>query len=88
MKRLAGMALAAAVAALPATAQCAMCQTALSSSPEGQAMMGAMSRGILVLLAAPYVLVATCSAILFRHRLAKLLPARWHWRASRRLSCP
>jgi hypothetical protein len=38
-----------------ASAQCAMCRRALES-PEGQQLIGAFRRGILVLLAAPFLL--------------------------------
>ena len=40
-------------------AQCALCRTALESSPEGQAMAAGFNAGILFLLAAPFVIVAT-----------------------------
>jgi hypothetical protein len=37
--------------------QCAMCRTALESSPEGQAIAEGFRHGILFLLAAPYAIV-------------------------------
>jgi hypothetical protein len=68
------MARASAVAALvilvilladPAWAQCAMCRRALQS-PEGQQMVAAFRSGILVLLAAPFSLIAVIGALVVR----------------------
>ncbi len=42
-------------------AQCAMCRTALQSSPEGQAMAAGFNQAILFLLAAPILIVAGVS---------------------------
>ena len=50
----------------PALAQgCAMCKRALSS-PEGQQMVAAFRSGILVLLAAPFSIVAVIGALVVR----------------------
>ena len=50
----------------PALAQgCAMCKRALSS-PEGQQMVAAFRSGILVLLAAPFSLVAVIATLVVR----------------------
>jgi hypothetical protein len=38
-------------------AQCAMCKTALLTSPEGQALARGLNAGILLLLSAPFLLV-------------------------------
>jgi len=76
MRRALSAVLLAATPAASLAAQCAMCQTALSNSPEGQAMMGALSHGILLLLLAPYALVAGCGLILFRRPIAKWLATR------------
>jgi hypothetical protein len=46
--------------------QCAMCRTALEQSEEGKAMAGSFRYGILLLLAAPYVIGATVGIALFR----------------------
>ncbi len=46
-----------------AFAYCAMCQTALASSPEGQQLASGMNNGILFLLGAPF-LVAGLAALL------------------------
>jgi len=67
----------------PALAQCAMCQTVLTGSPEGHAMMGGLNRAILLMFAAPYLVFASCAVILFRHRIreavrARLRPRRAH----------
>lgn len=69
-----------AVAPAPARAQCAMCKTALTSSPEGKALSGEMNRAILMMLFAPYVVAGTVAGVLFRRqitfRLARLLQRR------------
>ena len=46
-------------------AQCAMCRSALQS-PEGQHMAAAFRSGILVLLAAPFSLVAVVATLIVR----------------------
>ena|SRR6185436_3527351 len=64
----AAAALAAAVLFVPAPALaqgCAMCKRALSS-PEGQQMVAAFRSGILVLLAAPFSLVALIATLVVR----------------------
>jgi hypothetical protein len=48
-----------------ALAQCAMCRRALQS-PEGQQMVAAFRSGILVLLAAPFSLLAVIAALVVR----------------------
>ena len=55
-----------------AAAQCAMCGTALTNSAEGRAMTPAFNRAILVMLAAPYALMAAAAGYLGRHRLRAL----------------
>jgi hypothetical protein len=52
--------------ATDASAQCAMCRTALESSPEGQAMAGSFRHGILLLLAAPYAIGGTIGYAVYR----------------------
>jgi hypothetical protein len=71
---LAGLALAAALllavgAGLPAQAQCAMCQTALTNSPEGRTIAASFNRAILVMLFAPYIVLGTMATVLFRRPL-------------------
>lgn len=56
----------------PAGAQCAMCGTTLTNSAEGRAMTPAFNRAILVMLAAPYALMAAAAAYAGRHRLRAL----------------
>lgn len=69
-----------ATAPAPAAAQCAMCKTALTSSPEGRALSGQMNRAILMMLLAPYVVAGTVAGVLFRRqltlRVARLLRRR------------
>ncbi len=67
---LAAALLALAVVAGPALAQCAMCRTALTQSPEGRAMAAGFNRAILVMLVAPYVVFGTGLVLYFRRRRA------------------
>ena len=54
-------------------AYCAVCQTALLSSPEGRQMAGGFNTGILFLLGAPFVVAATVAFGVFKvHR--RVLP--------------
>lgn len=46
-------------AAEPVWAQCAMCRTALTESAEGRQLAQGFNRGILFLLAAPYLVFGT-----------------------------
>ena len=61
----AGVVVLALTAAHPAAAQCAMCRRALQS-PEGQQMVAAFRSGILLLLAAPFAVFATVTALAVR----------------------
>jgi heme/copper-type cytochrome/quinol oxidase subunit 2 len=47
-------------------AQCAMCRTALTSSPEGQEMIAGFDSAILFLLAVPLVIFGTVLLLLWR----------------------
>jgi hypothetical protein len=69
---LAGGLVLAACLAPDAAAQCAMCGTSLTHSEEGRAMTPAFNRAILIMLAAPYALMAGGAAYLGRHRLRAL----------------
>jgi len=54
-----------------------MCKTALTDSPEGQAINQTFNRAILLMLVAPYALVGTLLATVFRRPLlAALLSKR------------
>jgi hypothetical protein len=71
--RLAGLLLlAAALAAVagPASAQCAMCKTALTSSPEGHALGQHLNQAILMMVLAPYLVAGTVCGVLFRRQIA------------------
>ena len=59
--------LAAIVAPDTASAQCAMCRRALAS-PEGQQLVAALRRGIVVLLAAPFTLFGVVAVLAVRSR--------------------
>jgi hypothetical protein len=59
-----------------ATAQCAMCRTALAS-PEGQHLAAALRSGILLLLAAPFATFGAIAALAVRmHRRRAAHPRR------------
>jgi hypothetical protein len=63
-------------AAVPAAAQCVMCKTALTSSPEGHAIGAQFNHAILLMLFAPYVVAAAFVGMVWRRRiLAALLRA-------------
>ena len=60
-------------AAVPASAQCAMCKATLESSEEGRRVSGELNRAILVMVAAPYLVFGTCASVLFRRRIGSFL---------------
>ena len=45
---------------------CAMCRAALESSPEGKTLAVGLARGILLMLALPYGLMATFGFVIYR----------------------
>lgn len=47
--------------------QCAMCRTALLSSPEGRALAEGFRYGIIFLLAAPYAILGSIAVGVVRH---------------------
>jgi hypothetical protein len=53
-----------------------MCRTALTNSAEGQAMAEQMNNGILMMIAAPYMVFGAVGAVLFRGRIASFLRDR------------
>ena len=53
-----------------------MCKTALENSAEGQAMARQMNNGILIMIAAPYLVFGTVGAVVFRGRIASYLRDR------------
>ena len=56
-----------------ASAQCAMCATALTGSEEGRAMSASFNRAILVMLVAPYMVVGAFALTFFRPQLREML---------------
>ncbi len=60
-------------AADQASAQCSMCATALTGSEEGRAMSASFNRAILVMLAAPYMVVGAFALTFFRPQLRETL---------------
>jgi hypothetical protein len=56
-----------------------MCQATLTSSAEGRALAGPLNRGILLLFAAPYLVVGCFALLAFRgpilRRVSLALPA-------------
>jgi hypothetical protein len=67
---LVALGLAAAVAA-PAGAQCVMCKTALTGSAEGRAMTAHFNHGILLMVFAPYFIMAGFVVVVFREHLVR-----------------
>jgi len=59
-------------------AQCAMCKTALTNSPEGRDIGEQFNRAILLMIGAPYVVFGAVGAAIFRERLRAV------WRRLRR----
>lgn len=57
----------------PVAAQCAMCKTFLTSSPEGQRIARDFNLGILVMLFAPYVVFGAFTAFAFRSHIRQHL---------------
>jgi hypothetical protein len=55
--------------AVSSGAQCQMCKTALTNSPEGRQMVQSFNYAILMMVAAPYLVVGTVTAALLRRRL-------------------
>jgi hypothetical protein len=64
-----------ALAAGPAGAQCVMCKTALTNSPEGRSIGEQFNRAILLMIVAPYLLVGSFAVLFFRRRLGRRLGA-------------
>jgi hypothetical protein len=50
----------------PVWAQCAMCRTALESSPEGKVLASSFAQGILMMLFLPYIIFGTISYAVYR----------------------
>jgi hypothetical protein len=60
-----------ALLAAPAAAQCVMCKTALTGSAEGRAMTARFNHGILLMVFAPYFVMAGFVVVVFRERLVR-----------------
>jgi hypothetical protein len=52
------------------SAQCEMCRTALTQSPEGLRWSRGINSGIMLLLAAPFLIAACGLAVIYRAQLA------------------
>jgi hypothetical protein len=52
-----------------ASAQCAMCRTALTGSPEGRSIGAQFNFAIVMMIVAPYLVVGVVAGVLFRRRL-------------------
>jgi hypothetical protein len=62
------------------SAQCAMCRTALTQSEEGQRWARGLNAGILLLLAAPFVIAGSAAFVMYRPHLRTAVSrvrARW-----------
>jgi len=57
----------------PSAAQCAMCKTFLTSSPEGQRIARDFNLGILVMLFSPYVVFGFFTAFALRSQIRRHL---------------
>ena len=51
------------------SAQCAMCRTALTQSAEGQRWSRGINAGVLLLLAAPFLIAGVILAVIFQSQL-------------------
>jgi hypothetical protein len=75
MKKVPALALAvlglAAAFGAPAAAQCVMCKTALTGSAEGRSMMASFNHGILLMVAAPYLVAGGFLLGVYRERLTQ-----------------
>ena len=60
----------------PLAAQCAMCRTALTQSPEGQQLAAGFNSAILFLLGAPYLVFGTLAGSLWISRRRKAATAQ------------
>jgi hypothetical protein len=58
-----------AMAAGPAVAQCVMCKTALTGSPEGRGIGAQFNQAILLMVAAPYLVMGAFLLGVYRGRL-------------------
>jgi hypothetical protein len=56
-----------------AAAQCAMCKTALTSSPEGNLLGQHLNTAILMMVFSPYLVAGTVAGVLFRRQIAAAL---------------
>lgn len=65
-----GLLVVCALTAGPAWAQCAMCKTALTGSPEGRAVAQELNRAILVMFVSPYLVSGSFLLALFRRQIA------------------
>lgn len=71
-----GIGMAALASPMGAWAQCALCRTALTQSPEGQRMAAGFNAGIIFLFAAPFVIGGGIAVYLFRAPLGAWWSAR------------
>lgn len=69
------------VMAEPLAAQCSMCKTLLEGSAEGRQVARGLNHGILLMLAAPYLIFGSFAGVLFRRRILAALSRRWETRA-------
>lgn len=58
-------------------AQCEMCKTALTSSPEGKKLANGFRHGVLLLLLAPYALFGTAGLLIFNAYRRKEQERKW-----------
>ncbi len=60
----------------PAGAQCSICKTVLTQSPEGRQIGATVNTAILVMLLAPYLVFGSLVLVLFRARIVREVARR------------
>jgi hypothetical protein len=60
------------------SAQCAMCRTALTNSPEGQRWAHGINAGILLLLLAPFLIAGLIAFLICRQKITFVLSNALH----------
>jgi hypothetical protein len=65
-------------------AQCQMCRTALTQSPEGLRWSRGINAGIMLLLAAPFLIAGSVALVIYQRPIARALARlRARWASSR-----
>lgn len=70
------------------SAQCQMCRTALTQSPEGQRWSRGINAGIMLLLAAPFLIAGGISLVIYRPHLPRASARIRAWLRASRSAAP